>query len=255
MPHTASFFPKGGLVQRVTPGRASPALETIELEGRALRSLAALPVLLKDTGFSRLDYEEEELILEKTSATGKGGLDYQIVLGPKSIRFLYSVGGGVDRRRRFIQVLPALLNILTLVEDFYEIKTGPLFQSFLVFFSDLSRHMGKDALELATELDELKAKYAELSKKYDDLVRAGEENTRILLECERRRDELHKRVDQLASLSDEVLKQNLFEWIKVHGGSLETAEFARAHNLAIARVEEGVEMLVREGYIKPRSEE
>lgn len=114
--------------------------------------------------------------------------------------------------------------------------------------------MGKDALELATELDELKVKYAERSKKYEDLVRAGEENTRILLECERHRDELHKRVDQLASLSDETLKQTLFEWIKVHGGSLETAEFARAHHLSVARVEEGVEMLIREGYIKARSD-
>lgn len=68
---TTPFFPKGGIIQRVTPGRASPAMEIIELEARALRSLTALPVLLKDTGFSRLDYEEGELVLEKPSLVGK----------------------------------------------------------------------------------------------------------------------------------------------------------------------------------------
>lgn len=228
--------------------------ERLVLQVRLRKDLRKLLELLKETGFTNIRYTPAEVRLERVLPGEKADLDYRITLGKKSIVLEYPIPSGQSRSQRSLEVLPVFLNVLALVETQYDIQSGPLFQSTLSLLEDLSRHRGKDAAELASEVDEFRRKHAGLQKKYEDLVRASEENARILLECERRRDELHKRVDQLEGMSNEALKQALFDWIKVHGGSLEVQEFARAHGIATPRVEEGLQLLIQEGYIKRRSE-
>jgi C-terminal processing protease CtpA/Prc len=112
----------------------------------------------------------------------------------------------------------------------------------------------KDAIDFSTELSEIQGKYKSLEAKYSDLLRSSEENARILLECERKRDELSKRIEQLEKVSDEALKEMLYDWIKLHGGTINIAEFAKLQRMSVSRVEEGLNMLITEGYIKRRFE-
>ena len=216
------------------------------------KSLGPLAEHLKQIGFSRIIYPRGELTIEKQLEID-GSLDYQIRLGRDSITLVYSIDGK-DKRKRFLSVMPVFLNILILSQSFYNLKSSPLFEEFKGFLDEMASHVGKDAVELTSELDELKAKHNDLSKKYAELVRSSEENARILLECERRRDELDKRVKQLEGLSDEALHQALFDWIKVHGGVLEISEFSKSYNLPSKRIREGLQALIEEGYIKRRSE-
>ena len=225
-------------------------METFVLPARQRKKLGPLIQQLKEVGFTRLVYPRRNLTVEKWQ--DKDSMDYQIQLGKNEIQLKYSADAK-NKRQRFLEVMPVFLNVLNLAQPFYDMQPSPLFKVFLDFMQGIRSHSGKDTLDLATELDEVKIRQAELRKKYDALVRSSEENVRILLECERRRDELYKRVGSLEGLSDEALKQALFEWIKVHGGTLEPLEFARSYSIPTTRVEEGIRLLQQEGYIKRRS--
>ena len=109
-------------------------------------------------------------------------------------------------------------------------------------------------MEFSTQLSELQTKYSDMSAKYDDLVRSGEANTRLLLECERKRDEMQKKLTRLSGMGDDLLKESLYNWIKLHNGTIDIREFAKANSVAVTRAEEGLNMLIREGYIRRRFE-
>ena len=102
------------------------------------------------------------------------------------------------------------------------------------------------------QLTELESKYQDINAKYQDLVRSSEANTRILLECERKRDELQKKFNHLSGMGDDLLKDSLYNWIKIHGGTIDVREFSKANSVAVTRVEEGLNMLIRDGFIRRR---
>jgi hypothetical protein len=85
-------------------------------------------------------------------------------------------------------------------------------------------------------------------------VRSEEANTRILLECEHKRDELQKKLTALTGMSDDLLKETLFNWIRIHGGTIDVREFSKANSVALTRTEDGLNMLIREGFIRRRFE-
>jgi len=85
-------------------------------------------------------------------------------------------------------------------------------------------------------------------------VRSSEANTRILLEIEQKNEELEKRISTLSGMGDEVLRETLYEWIRIHGGNIDIREFTKANGVALARVEEGLNSLIRDGYIRRRPE-
>ena len=64
----------------------------------------------------------------------------------------------------------------------------------------------------------------------------------------------HWLVEKLQSLSDERLKEELYNWLKMHSGNIDIMDFGKAHGVPAARVEQGLDMLIREGYIKRRVE-
>ena len=148
--------------------------------------------------------------------------------------------------------MPTFTNIALLAEDQYEIKLNAFFRQINSFLGDLYNVIEKDAIDLSSELEEIKTKYNDLSKRYTELIRSSEENARLLLECERRRDELHQRTHQLEKLSDETLKEEIYTWVKIHDGNINLEEFCRTYSLPVKRAEEGLDMLVREGFIKKR---
>jgi hypothetical protein len=139
-------------------------------------------------------------------------------------------------------------------EDYYDVRPTAIFSHINAILSELSKIVDRDAAEFATQLSELQAKHNDLLARYKDIVRSSEGNTRILLECERKRDELAKKLGQLTGMSDDLLKESLYNWIKLHSGTIDVREFSKAYSLSIKRAEEGLDLLIREGYIRRRFE-
>ena len=144
------------------------------------------------------------------------------------------------------------LRILQVAEDYYDVRPTSIFPHVNGVFSEVLKMVDRDTLEFTTELSEFQTKYTELNAKYQDLVRSSEGNTRILLECERKRDELKKQLDHLTGMGDDLLKESLYNWIKLHSGTIDVREFSKANHVAVTRVEEGLNMLIQGGYIRRR---
>ncbi|MFH1785355.1 MAG: hypothetical protein ABH842_02920 [Candidatus Micrarchaeota archaeon] len=231
--------------------------EKIIVIAKQKKQLKHLAALLSGLGFTKISFLKNVLSVEKIKGSdlqGKPYLEYKVEFKPAEIEFLYSYSANRGKTARLLDLMPTFLNILQVAEDYYDVKPTSIFSHVTAALSETSKIIDRDAMEFSTELTELESKYDDLSAKYDDLVRSGEGNTRLLLECERKRDELQKKLSQMSGMSDDLLKESLYNWIKVHGGTIDVRDFSKANSVAVSRVEEGLNMLIREGYIKRRFE-
>ncbi len=233
------------------------AEETITVPAAQKKPLKGLASLLSGLGFTRIQYGKGTLSVEKIKGTdlqGKPYLEYRVEFRQDSVVFLYSFSAKRSRIARLLDLMPTFLNILQVAEDYYDVRPTGIFTHINALLSETSKIIDRDALEFSTQLSELQARYNDMSTKYDDLVRSGEANTRLLLECERKRDEVQKKLAQLSGMGDDLLKETLYNWIKLHGGTIDVREFAKAHSVAVTRAEDGLNMLIKEGYIRRRFE-
>ena len=230
--------------------------ETITVPSKQKKDLKDLATLLGDLGFTKISYSKKTLSLEKIKGNDLRGnpyLEYRIDFNPDSVSFTYSFSAKTSRMARLLSVLPTFLNILQVAEDYYIISPTAIFSHVNAVLAEVSKMVDRDSIEFSTQLSELQTKHEDLNSKYDSILRSREANTRILLECERKRDELQKKLDQLTGMSDDLLKESLYDWIKLHGGSIDVREFSKANSVAISRTEEGLNMLIGEGFIRRRS--
>ncbi len=233
------------------------AEEKISVPAKQKKPLKNLAGLLSGLGFTRISYSKNVLSVEKIKGTdlqGKPYLEYRIEFKADSIDFIYSFSAKKSKISRLLDLMPTFLNILQVAEDYYEVKPMGIFSHITALLGETSKIIDRDALEFSTQLSELQTRYGDMSAKYDDLVRSGEANTRLLLECERKRDELQKKLTTLSGMGDDLLKETLYNWIKLHGGTIDVREFSKAHSVAVTRAEEGLNMLIREGFIRRRFE-
>ena len=233
------------------------SVEKIKIKAERKKSLNQLATLMGNLGFTKISYSKDKLSIEKMKGfdlKGKPELDYMVVFEPKTVELSYNVPQKKNIRGRLLEVLPVFLNVMQLAEDYYDVKPSALYYEINSAISEMLKLANKDAIDLSTELSEVQAKHRSLEAKYADILRSSEENARILLECERKRNELSKRVEQLEKLSDEALKETLYDWIKLHGGTINIREFSKLHRIPIPRVEEGLDLLITEEYIKRRFE-
>jgi hypothetical protein len=229
--------------------------EKIITEAKQKKELKTLAKLLSDLGFTKISYSKKSLTVEKVKGRdlkGKPYLEYKIDFLPKTIEFTFSFSANRSKRARLLDLLPVFLNILQVSEEYYALSPTGIFPQINSLLTEVSKVVDRDTLEFSAQLSELQSKHTDLNAKYSDLVRSSEANTRILLECERKRDELQKKFNNLAGMGDDLLKESLYNWIKLHGGTIDVREFSKANTVALSRVEEGLNMLIRDGYIRRR---
>ncbi len=231
--------------------------EKIVVPALRKQQLSKLASALGELGFTSINYTNERLVVERIQGEdlqGKPNLDYRITFLENTIEMVYDIPPNVSKRVRMLELLPVLMNVLTLSEGYYDVKPSAIFSQLITLLSDISKVVGRDAVELSAELEELRSKTDSLNARYQDLVGSSEENARILLECERRRDELRELLEKMRAMSDERLREELYNWLKMHNGDIDIVEFGKAHTVPPGRVEEGLNMLIKEGYIKRKVE-
>lgn len=229
--------------------------QKIIVKAKLKKNLSAFARLMGDLGYSKISYSKKKLVVEKIKGhdlRGRPFLEYRMIFCPDNITFEYSIPPKKNQRVRLLELLPTLLSVLQVSEEYYTFVPSEVYGHINAVVKDLSKTVDKEATEFSAALSDLETKHADLTRRYDDLVRSSESNARILLECERRRDELARRVERLTKLSDEALKETLYDWIKIHGGTIDVKEFAKSNGVSIPRVEEGLNSLISEGFIKRR---
>jgi len=227
--------------------------EKLRINAKQKKPLKDLASLFKDLGFTKISYAKENLSVERAKGQdlkGKPFIEYRADFLPDGVEFSFGVPANRSKTARLVELMPTFLDVLQLAEDYYEMKPSTIYADIITVFNEAAKIIGRDALEFSASLSELQEKHDDLNAKYHDLVRTSEANTRILLECEQKREELEKKISRLSGMSDDLLKESLFEWIKAHGGNIDVREFSKAHSVATVRAEEGLNQLIQEGYIR-----
>lgn len=231
-------------------------MEEILIKAKIKGKLSKLLPLLSSLGYSKVDYKKDRITIEKLADNlrGKETTDYSIILKNDSITFRYELVEGSGKKKRNFEMIQIFMDLISVIGDCYLVEPAIIAKHTNALVRTAAANMDKDVLEVNSKLEEITGKYDELKKRYNDLVRSSEENARILMECERRRDELQSRVRALEKLSDEDLMQELYQWIKLHGGSIDVSEFCRAYRMTVQRTEEGLDMLVKGKFIRRRND-
>lgn len=230
--------------------------EIIKIHAKRRRPLKDLLPTLGTLGFSRVSYSKDVLVVEKIESedlSGKPYLFYRIELSPTSIIIRYLLPSPNRRLPRGLEMGLLSLNLFRMISSHYEVSVASVYPFYYSLLTSLSDALDKEKMEAISELSGLRTKHVSLDKKYRDLIRSSEQNARILVEVERRNEELGEKIRRMEGVNDEVLQERLFEWIRTHDGEINVYEFARLNTIPAGRVEEGLDLLIKNGYIKRRS--
>lgn len=226
---------------------------TLTLKGKQKRDFSRLKAALKELGFTSLAARRDLLSVEKVESAdlqGKVHHSYRATFHPNRLIFTYSLGS--NRQKRDLDAFTVLINLLKVSEDFYSVSAGELRTPFLDLIGHVRSNLDSESHSTAHDVLDLRERYYSLEKKYGDLVLSSEQNARILLDCEKKKNEYHARMEALQGMSDESLSKEVFKWLKTHSGEISISGFAQSYNVPSARVEEGLELLLRKGYIKKK---
>lgn len=226
--------------------------DAITVKGKARKAFAKLKERFMSLGFDVLKAERTKLALEKvesTSLKGKAHNFYRITFQPDQVTISYS-SAGADRTKRKLEALSMLLNAITIAGTAYEVRLEWFQQALAPLITEMQAVAASESFATAQQFLELQEKHASLEKKYKDLVLSSETNTHILLECEKKRDEYSDRIKGLEGMSDEILRQEVFKWLKTHGGEIDISHFAKVFHVSSARAEEALDHLLKNGYLR-----
>lgn len=226
---------------------------TIVLNGKALKELSKLKAHLAGLGFTSINLNKEKLEVEKIETSdlkGRPHRSYRVIFQPNKLTFSYSIGS--ERQKREFEALLVLLNLIKYSEDFYQVNGGELYTPLSNAFMKACSLLDSESYATAHQFSELREKYSSLEKKYKDLVLSSEQNARILLECEKKKGEYYSRIKELEAMSIDSIAQEIFKWLKIHSGEINISQFSKSYGVPEARVEEGLELLLKKGYIKKK---
>ncbi len=173
-----------------------------------------------------------------------------IKIKDNEIEVLYSIPSEISPKKRRIDVIMYLLNLLSLIDSNYKVDTKVVFQLLDSSIKELVGSVSMDYSKLYTSYDSLRKEVDDYRKKIDRLNNQNQALSNKNFELKAQNDELHLRLTSLESMSEAVLKSKLQEWILEHSGSISISEFTKVHKVSEGRVEEVLNTLVSEGYLE-----
>lgn len=231
--------------------------DKIKISGKRIKDIKGLQKEFENLGFTKIENKAGILKIEKNKGediNGKPFFDYGAEFREDLIVFSYSIVSGKSILLRKMELMPTILNILEIASNYYNLKVGEIFSLVKEILNESTKVMDRESLDAYANFKEIEGKYKDLKIKYDELTRSSETNAKILLDSEQKIEEQRRELSKISTISDELLREMLFAWIKAHNGSIEIREFSKAHSVPISKIEEGLNGLIQLGYIKRRLE-
>lgn len=171
---------------------------------------------------------------------------------PNTVDVLYTQMPGASPKKRKLEVLKHVLNMLTLASSVYKTDTKYIYQLLEGAISDMEEYVSSDYDKLFSSYDSIKSETDLLKKRVKELTDAHSALSKENYDLKVKNDELTLKVGQLQTYSDTVLAVKIQEWISEHSGEINISEFCRVHTVSEARVEQVLNKMVSEGYLENR---
>ncbi len=237
----------------VPAGRGKPTVDGFKIKGRAKGSMKEIAELLRTISFLEVAQEKSavNVVYVESRDINKNPYLFSIVkVREDEVEVLYSIPPTISPRKRRIDVLRYLLNILSVIDNEYDIENKVLYQLLEDAVKELTDSVTMDYSKLYTAYDSLKKEEVDLRKKTERLEDQVEALTNQNYELKSENDEVKVRLGELEKVSDDTLRTKLQEWIIEHNGSINVFEFSKIYKVTETRVEEVLNRLVNEGYLE-----
>ncbi len=248
-----SVPPAGGAQQKGEEAHP-PQVDGFKIKGRLARGkLKDLTTVLRSISFLELAPEKDLLnvIYVESRDIDKNPYLFSILkIKEDEIEVLYTIPPEIGPKKRRVDVIRYLLNILSLISPSYEVDDKTLYQLIENAIKELAGSVTMDYNKLYTAYDTLKKEVDDLKKKVDRYSEQNQALTSQNYELKTQNDELKLRLQQLEGLSDDALKGKLQEWVAEHNNAINISEFTKVFKVSDARVEEMLNKLVSEGYLE-----
>jgi regulator of replication initiation timing len=231
-----------------------PQVDGFKLKGKLIKGkLKDLAAVLRSISFLEIAPEKDVLnvIYVESRDIDKNPYLFSIVkIKEDEVEVLYTIPPEIGPKKRRVDVVRYLLNIISLTDEYYEVENKTLYQLVEDSIKELAGSVTMDYTKLYTAYDSMKKEVADLKKKVDRLSEQNQALTSQNYELKTQNDDLRLRLKSLEGLSEETLKVKLQEWISEHNGSISITDFSKTHKVAEGKVEEMLNKLVSEGYIE-----
>jgi len=235
-----------------TIGR-EPTVDGFRIKGELTGSFNDITELLRTISFLEIAPEKEavNVVYVESRDINKNPYLFSVIKIKKDeIEVLYSIPPEISPRKRRIDVIRYLLNILSVIEKEYTVENKILYQVLDDAVKELTDSVTMEYSKLYTAYDSLKKEEIDLRKKTERLEDQVEALTNQNYELKAENDELKLRLSQLETLSDETLKAKLQEWIMEHNGTINISEFSKIYKVSETKIEEMLNKLVSDGYLE-----
>jgi hypothetical protein len=233
--------------------QSGPKVDGFKIKGKLKGSIKEISELLRTISFLEVATEKDAVnaVYVESRDINKNPYLFSILkLKKDELEVLYTIPSEIAPRKRKLDVIRYLLNILTLLESTYSIQTKVLYQLLETAVKDLLDSVSMDYSKLYTAYDSLKKESDDFRKKVKRLKDQNEALMSKNYELKSSNDELTLSIEALVVLSDDALKAKLQEWILEHNGEINILEFTKLHKVAESRVEKMLNKLVAEGYLE-----
>lgn len=176
-----------------------------------------------------------------------------IYLKPDVLEVAYTIVPGISPRKRRVDVINHLLNVLSLITDMYAVNQRELYQQMVNYLSDITEFATSNYREIYGKYDTLREDYEELKRRVERLEEQNSKLSRELIETKAKNDQLTLRVRQLEGYSDDALMAKIQDWLDVHRNQINISEFSKQYNVPESRVEDVLNKMVIRGYLELRA--
>lgn len=210
--------------------------------GDALRMLSFLAVAVEKEAVSAAYVESRDI-------NNQPYIFSILKLNKDEMELIFSIPPEVAPKRRKLNMIRYFLNVLSLIQPYYDIDNKAVYQLIENALKELEEFVTLDYNKLYTAYDTLKKDVEDMRKKIKRLSEENDALSRQNYELKNKNDELTLRVNALEALSDETLKTKIQEWLIEHNSEINISEFAKIYKVSETRVEEILNTLVTEGFI------
>lgn len=166
------------------------------------------------------------------------------------LELVYTIPSEISPKKRRLDMIRYLLNVLSLIEPYYKVETTSIYQLIENAVKEISEIVSLDYSKLYTSYDTLKKELDDAKRKISRLSEENQSLTNRNFELKNKSDEMMLRLKDLESYSDDVLKAKIAEWIVEHNGEINIYEFSKIFKVQETRVEQMLNNLMNEGYIE-----
>lgn len=178
---------------------------------------------------------------------------FQIIyLNSDNIEILFSITPEISKRKRQIDVIRYLSNVISVINTSYEINLVDFMQTFDLFLDEINEFATSDYQTIFTKYDAALMRIDELKEKVEKNELRNELLSRELMEIKDERDQIKIKLQELEKYSDDTLTQKILEWLREHYNEIDVVSFCKIHKVNETRVEQILNKMVREGVIELR---